>query len=99
MQKENKHYFTIQEISKKTKINQGKLYAITHYDRLECEAIGGRIVVDKKVYEEWAKTNLKPKEGAETFTKEAEGKKSEIASKPESGTKKVAKKTEAQGKS
>ena len=70
MQKKNEEYLTIKEIAEKTNLNPGKLYALTHYDRLECETFGSRILVRKNVFEEWQKANITPQEKEEDKKKE-----------------------------
>ena len=62
MSKENDNYLTIKEVAEKTNLSTVKLYTILHYDRLGYETIGKRIVIPKKVFEEWQKANVKPQE-------------------------------------
>jgi excisionase family DNA binding protein len=59
MTKENDNYLTIKEVAEKTNLSTVKLYTILHYDRLGYETIGKRIVIPKKTFEEWQKTNIK----------------------------------------
>ena len=60
MSKENDNYLTIKEVAERTNLSTVKLYTILHYDRLGYETIGKRIVIPKKVFEEWQKANIKP---------------------------------------
>jgi len=61
MQIKNDNYLTIKEVAEKTGLTQSNLYTLLHYDRINYEAIGGRVVIPKKVFEEWEKTNITPK--------------------------------------
>ena len=65
MSKGNDNYLTIKEVAEKTNLSPVKLYTILHYDRLGYETIGKRIVIPKKVFEEWQKANIKPEDKEE----------------------------------
>jgi len=62
MSKENDNYLTIKEVAQRTNLSTVELYTILHYDRLGYETIGKRIVIPKKVFDEWQKTNIKPED-------------------------------------
>ena len=62
MRNENEEYLTAKSVAELSGLSQQKVYAILAYDRLECQRIGGRIVVPKKNYERWYEANIKPKE-------------------------------------
>jgi len=67
---ENETFLTVKEICSLTNLNSSTLYTILHYDKLEHETIGGRIVIREKTFDDWLKRNSIPQKNDETKTKE-----------------------------
>jgi excisionase family DNA binding protein len=55
----DKKILTVKEASTITKINTSVLYAVTQYEHLPHETIGGRIVIYEEALNEWMKNNQK----------------------------------------
>ena len=53
MQNEKESFFTVKEASQRLGMPQTKIYTILHYDRLEHEKIGGRIVIREKTLNDY----------------------------------------------
>ena len=56
---------TVKQISEKTKLSPSTIYTILHFDKLQHETIGNRIVVKESVFNDWEKENIKVKEKEE----------------------------------
>ena len=55
--KKNESFLTVKDVSEKLNLSPSIVYTILNYDRLDCEKIGGRIIVKSEVFNEWVKRN------------------------------------------
>ena len=63
MQNEKESFLTVKEASQRLGMPQTKVYTILHFDRLEHETIGGRIVIRENTLNEYQqRLNTKPRE-------------------------------------
>ena len=63
MQNEKESFITVKEAGQRLGMPQTKVYTILHFDRLEHETIGGRIVIREKTLNEYLqRLNAKAKE-------------------------------------
>ena len=53
MQNEKESFITVKEAGQRLGMPQTKVYTILHFDRLEHETIGGRIVIREKTLNEY----------------------------------------------
>ena len=60
--KDDSSFLTVKEVSKQINLNPSTIYTILHFDRLEYETIGGRIVIRQEKLDEWQKSNIKTNE-------------------------------------
>ena len=52
---------SVKELSARSNLSPSILYSVLHYEKLNYETIGGRILVKESVYSDWEKRNVKPK--------------------------------------
>ena len=74
MQNEKESFITVKEAGQRLGMPQTKVYTILHFDRLEHETIGGRIVIREKTLNEYLQrlnAKAKEKEAGKAGNKEA----------------------------